>query len=68
MFLKEKYAGKMKARGCADGQNQRLYMQKEDTTSPTVSIESLFISAIMDYHEQRDVATTDIPGASCSLT
>jgi len=28
MFLKEKHTGQIKGRGCADGQNQRLYMQK----------------------------------------
>jgi len=63
MFLKEKHTGQIKGRGCADGRKQRLYMQKEDTTSPTVSIESLFISATIDTQEQRDVATTEIPDA-----
>ena len=38
-------------------------MQKEDTTSPTLSIESLLISATIDAQEQRYVSTTDIPGA-----
>ena len=37
-------------------------MQKEDTSSPTVAIESLFISAMLDALERRDVAV-DIPGA-----
>jgi len=39
MFLKGKHTGQIKDRGCVDGRKQRLYMQKEDTTSPTVSIE-----------------------------
>ena len=30
---------------------------------PTVSIESLFISATIDAQEQTEVTTTDIPGA-----
>jgi len=38
-------------------------MLKEDTSSPTVAVESLFISATLDAHERRDVATVDIPGA-----
>ena len=38
-------------------------MQKEDTSSPTMAIESLFISATLDALERRNVATVDIPGA-----
>jgi len=63
MFLKEKHTGQIKGRGCADGRKQRLYMQKEETSSPTVAVESLLISATMDALERRDVATVDIPGA-----
>jgi hypothetical protein len=63
MFLKKKHTGQIKGRGCADGRRQRIYMQKEDTSSPTVAIESLFMSAAIDALERRDVATVDIPGA-----
>jgi len=38
-------------------------MQKEDTTSPAVSIETLFISATIDAQEQRDVLSTDVRGS-----
>jgi len=48
---------------CADGCKQPLWKTKEETTSPTVSIESLFISCMIDAMERRDVATIDIPGA-----
>ena len=63
MFLKEKRCGKIKGRGCADGRKQRLYKSKEETSSPTVSLESLFLSCLIDAKEGRDVATVDIPGA-----
>ena len=63
MFLKKKHTGQIKGRGCADGRRQRIYMQKEDTSLPTVAIESLFISAMLDALERHDVATVDIPGA-----
>ncbi|KAG7356172.1 enoyl-CoA hydratase [Nitzschia inconspicua] len=63
MFLKQKRCGKIKARGCADGRKQRLYKTKEETSSPTVSIEGLFLTCIIDVLEKRDVATVDIPGA-----
>ena len=63
MFLKEKHSGKIKGRGCADGRKQRLYKGKDETSSPTVFIESLFLSSMIDGHEHRKVMTLDIPGA-----
>jgi hypothetical protein len=50
---------------CADGQKQRVYKSKEESSSPTVAIESLFLTAvIIDAKEQRDVITCDsISGA-----
>jgi Reverse transcriptase (RNA-dependent DNA polymerase) len=63
MFLKKKRCGKIKGRGCADGCKQRLYTTKQDASSPTVSIESLMISCIIDAKENREVITLDIPGA-----
>jgi hypothetical protein len=38
-------------------------MNKEDTSSPTVAVESLMLSCTIDAEEQRDIATADIPGA-----
>jgi hypothetical protein len=36
---------------------------KEDSSSPTVSLEALMLSCAIDAKEGRDVATADIPGA-----
>jgi hypothetical protein len=63
MFLKEKRCGLIKGRGCADGRKQRDYLTKEETSSPTVAIESVMLSCTIDAKEKRDVATVDIPGA-----
>ncbi len=63
MFLKKKRCGRIKGRGCADGRKQRLYTAKEDASSPTVAIESVMLSCVIDAMERRDVATVDIPGA-----
>jgi hypothetical protein len=63
MFLKQKRDGKIKGRGCADGRKQRLNINKEDASSPTVSIEAVLLSSTIDAHEERDVATIDITGA-----
>jgi len=53
MFLKEKHTGQIKGRGFADSRKQRLYMQKDDTSLPTVAVESLFISATLDAMKDR---------------
>jgi hypothetical protein len=60
MFLKEKSCGRIKGGGCIDGRKQRLWKNKEDTTSPTVSIEALLLSCMIDAREERDGATIDI--------
>ncbi len=64
MFLKEKRDATVKARMCADGRKQRDGTRpKQETTSPTVATESVFITTVVDAHEGRDVACYDIPGA-----
>lgn len=63
MFLKKKRNGIIKGRGCADGRKQRAYTTKEDASLPTVAIESVMLSCVIDTMEGRDVATVDIPGA-----
>jgi hypothetical protein len=51
MFLKHKQCGRIKGRGCADGWKQRVYKMKEETRAPTVSVESLFLSCVVDAKE-----------------
>jgi hypothetical protein len=63
MYLKEKRNGTIKARGCADGRKQRLYKSKEETSSPTVSSEAMFLTSAVNAHERRRVMTIDLPGA-----
>ena len=62
-MVKEKRDGKIKGRVCADGRKQRRYITKDDALSPTVQLESLMITLLIDASERRDVATTDIVGA-----
>ena len=64
MFLKEKRCGKVNGQGCANGRKQWLYKAKEETSSPTVRVESLFLSSMIDAKEDLKVITCDIPGAS----
>ena len=63
IFLKEKRDGRIKGRACANGSTQRTLCAKEDAASPTVSVEAVLMSCVIDAKEKRHVATTDIPGA-----
>ena len=63
MFLKKKRCGTIKGRGCADGRKQRAYITKEESTSPTISTEAMFLTAVIDAWENRKVAVLDMPGA-----
>jgi len=64
MFLKEKRTGKINCRGCANGKKQHEYMFKEENSAPTVSIEAVLLSCVIDAMEKQDVCFIDIPGAS----
>jgi hypothetical protein len=63
MFLTEKRTGEIKARQCANGSVQRKHIAKDEATAPTVTTEAIFVQSTVYAHENRDVATCDIPGA-----
>lgn len=63
MFLKKKRCSRIKGWGCADGRKKRIYKSKEETSSPTVAVESLMLSCVIDAKERRQVVTADIPRA-----
>ena len=63
LFLLEKRDGRIKARNVADGRKQRIWMSKEEAASPTVALESVMLSAVIDAKEEREVAVVDIPNA-----
>ena len=56
----------MKVRTWADGQKQRKKLVPVDATSPTVSIESVLLSAAIDVHAVSNVMICGIPGAFLS--
>ena len=62
-LIKEKRNGDIKGRTCANGKQQIRYIQKNETSSPTVALESLFMTLCIDAHENRDVTVFDVPGA-----
>jgi hypothetical protein len=63
MFLKEKRDGTIKGRACADGRKQWEKAEPGDATSPTVTLESVLITSIIEAFEGREVTVVDIPGA-----
>ena len=63
MFFKKKRSRKIKGRGCADGQKERLYMSKDKVISSTVATKALLLTCLINSMEGRDIATVYIPGA-----
>ena len=63
MFLAEKRDGTIKGRQVYNGKPTREWLSREDSASPTVSLESIFLTAAIDGKENRDVMTVDIPNA-----
>ena len=63
IFLAEKRDGTVKGRTCANGSTQREYISKEEAASPTVSTESIVLTATIDAEENRDVMSNDVPNA-----
>ena len=62
-FLTQKRDGRIKGRACADGSKQRTFMTKEEAASPTVSMETISLTSVIDAEEGREVAVIDIPNA-----
>ena len=61
-IIKQKRDGTIKGRTCADGGNHKIYLVKDESVaSPTISLESLFTTLVIDAYEERDIATFNIP-------
>jgi hypothetical protein len=63
MFLSEKRDGTVKGRMVANGKPSREWLSRDDSASPTASIESILLTAVVDAHEGRDVLSADVPNA-----
>ena len=61
MFLTEKRDKTVKSRIVYNGKPSRDWMSKEDTSSPTVTMEGIFLMTIIDALEGHDVMSADIP-------
>ena len=63
LFLTEKRDGTIKGRMVYNGKPTREWLSKEDLASPTVSLELIFLTAVIDAKEGCDILTADIPNA-----
>ena len=63
-LIKKKRSGVIKGRTCANGSRQRRLLKPGETVaSPTVSLEALLGTLVIDVHEDRDVCIFVVPGA-----
>jgi hypothetical protein len=65
MNIVKKHNGRVRAQAVADGSKERTQpgYKKGDRASPTIATNSIIITAAIDAHKRRNVATIDIPGA-----
>ena len=63
MFITEKRDGKCKGRMVYNGKPTRDWHSKDESASPTASLEAIFLTAVIDAKEKRDVMSCDIPNA-----
>jgi hypothetical protein len=62
-FIEKKQDGKIKARKVVGGNKQQDYITKEDVSSPTVSVEAVMLTCLINALKDRDIAVIDIPNA-----
>ena len=62
-LIKQKRSGVIKGCKCVNGSKQcKCLKENESAALPTVSLESLIVTMMVDAYEKRDVVTFDIPG------
>ena len=63
-LIKEKRDGRIKGRTCANGKKQIRFVKEGDIfSSPTVSLESIMTTLVIDTYEGRIVSIVDVPGS-----
>ena len=62
-LIKQKRNKVLKGRLCANGSPHRRFVPREEARSPTISLEALMVSLMIDAYENRKVSIVDVPGA-----
>ena len=63
MLLTEKRDGTKKRWAVFDGRATKEWLTKEDSASPTATLEGIMLTITIDAHEGRDLMTADVPNA-----
>ena len=63
MCISEKCNTLTKGHMACNGKPTRDWLTKEDTSSPTVGLDSSFFTSVIDVKEKQDVMTADVPNA-----
>ena len=66
MTVKEKQDESLKGRFCMDRCKPRGTMEKDKSASPTVAMDSVFITATIEAAENHNVVVVDLPNAYLS--
>ena len=61
VFLTENCGGIIKGRACKNVRSKQDWVNNEEVSSPTVALESVILMAVIDAHEDIEVAIMDIP-------
>ena len=64
--IKEIWTGKVKGHHCVSGREECRHIPREETAFPTIHLESIFITSIIDVQKRRDIAIIDFSGAFLS--
>ena len=63
LYLSQKRDSKIKGRCVYNGKPTREWLGREESASPTVALESIMLTAVIDTYEGHDVMTADVPNA-----
>ena len=63
LFLTEKRDGSIKGCMVYNGKPTRDWLSREDSASPTASLEGVLLTSVIDAKEKCDVMSADIPNA-----
>ena len=61
-MLKEKRCGKFKTKARTNGRKQLRYISKEEVTPPTIQLETIIMSLLIDVREECALVTVDDVG------
>ena len=63
LILNQKINGTIKGRMVYNGKPTRNWISREESTRPTVSLESILATAVIDAHEQHYKISADVPNS-----